>query len=637
MIRARLMTTANPSASRLHSDDRGAIMLVALAFAVFGVAMLYYAIGIGQTVLLREHMQDGADGAALTAAVVHARSMNFIVLLNIIMAALIAVLVALKLVEGLALVGIIIAAALAFFTGGSSLSAIPPLKAVAAEMSDLYDTLKDPIFNALEILHSTADAVALATPAAARQVAKDDLTAHSSSLVDGGELVAMRTTQLPVEDDTFDKLCHEGGSVAGTLALEPFAPIIPGGIRDELSSALGDLTGAMSAWFCGESDGPPPSPPPMRKDKPYPRTEGMDHCQYDKLSALERERAKQDPANFQTEACTESRKDAEAAAPDEITGECQRGRDCSESGPYEVRAQLARSQCSPTSSPPPHQYSYQTRAGKVTYRYTKAGWVRGTPEYAPPTFVKDQARPPCGPESVSPSVAVGYEAHVRATPGGDVQPLCSNEVAPTLPPLSPDDPPEQVVEFTEVRHMLSCVKSVLEPIKVSDAQGVDDSDDSGDTKDTSGSKDAEDTKSTGDSSGSDDDKKYPKRVRDGLQLGSEIFQVRAVIRTKQVAAKAERAVKLSLWGADAPSAEPPTGHELAPFAFAQAEYFYDGTEGADAWMWNMNWRARLRVFRLPTETDDKSIFLRKVALAFGLESGAKFAVNLLMVEKQIAH
>jgi hypothetical protein len=209
-----------------------------------------------------------------------------------------------------------------------------------------------------------------------------------------------------------------------------------------------------------------------------------------------------------------------------------------------------------------------------------------------------------------------------------------------LPPLSPDDPRERVVEFTEVRHMLSCVKSVLEPNKDSDAPGVDDSDDSGDTKDTkdtSGSKDAEDTKNAGDSSSSNDEKKYPKRVKDGLELGSEIFQVRAAIRTKQLAAKAEKAVKLSLWGADAPSAEPPTGHDLAPFAFAQAEYFYDGTEGADAWMWNMNWRARLRVFRLPTETEDKSIFLGKVPLSFGLESGAKFAVNILMVEKQIAH
>ena len=88
--------------------------LVALAFAVFGVAMLYYAIGIGQTVLRREHMQDAADGAALTAAVVHARSMNFVVLLNIIMAALIAVLVALKLVEGLVDYGLSTSRAAAF-------------------------------------------------------------------------------------------------------------------------------------------------------------------------------------------------------------------------------------------------------------------------------------------------------------------------------------------------------------------------------------------------------------------------------------------------------------------------------------------------------------------------------------------
>ena len=607
----------------LRSDDRGAIMLVALAFAVFGVAMLYYAIGIGETVLRREHMQDAADGAALTAAVVHARSMNFVVLLNIIMAALIAILVALKLVEGLALVGIIIAAALAYFTGGSSLSMIPPLKGVAAEMSDLYDDLKDPIFNALEVLHTTADAVALFAPGAAQRVANDDLTAHSPSLVDGGQLVAMQSNQLPVEDDTFDKLCHEGGRVAGTLALKPFDPILPDSVSDELAGALGSLTGAMSAWFCGESDGPPPSPPPRRENKRYPRTEGMDHCQYDKLSTEEIAKAKQDPTTFQTTACNDSREDADAAAPDDKTGECQAGQDCSESGPYEVHAQMARSQCAPTGSPAPHSYSYQTRTGKVTYRYTKKGWVRGTPDYGRPTFVKDQSQPPCGPKSVSPFIAVGYQTQVREKPGGEVQPLCSDEVAPLLPPLGPDDPREQVVKFTEVQHMLFCVKSVLEPIKVSDGKAANDSEDSGDS---------------GDSSDSDDQKKYPKRVIDGLQLGSETFQLRAVIRTTQVSAKAEQAVKLSLWGADAPTAEQPAGHDLAPFAFAQAEYFYDGPEAADAWMWNMNWRARLRVFRLPAESEDRAVFLLgKVPLALGADAAVKFSVPILLAEKQIAH
>ena len=50
------------------SDDRGAIMIIALCFAVFGVAILYLAVGAAESVLFREHLQDAADSAALSAA-----------------------------------------------------------------------------------------------------------------------------------------------------------------------------------------------------------------------------------------------------------------------------------------------------------------------------------------------------------------------------------------------------------------------------------------------------------------------------------------------------------------------------------------------------------------------------------------
>jgi hypothetical protein len=601
---------------QLRSDDRGAIMLVALAFAVFGVAMLYYAIGIGETVLLRERMQDAADGGALTAAVVHARSMNFLVLLNIIMAALIAILVAFKLVETLATIGIIVAAALAWFTGGSTLAAIPPLKAVASEMKSLYDTTKDPIFQALEVLHETADAVAAVSPSAARGVASGDLKAHWQPLVHD-ELIAMHDDEahphmLPVEDDTFDKLCEEGGHLAGGLALKPFDPILKGRIgrkvRDELKGALGDLTGGMSDWFCGESGGPPPSPPPKRVNNRYPRTDAMDHCKKDELTPDQVIQAAQDPKSVTTEACEESAADTEAAQPDDTTGECRDGQDCSESGPYELHARIARDQCDPTRSPAPFRYSYQTRSGSVTYRYTKAGWVRGLPEYEPLTFVRDQSRPPCGPKSVGPSVAVGYEKQVRERSGGDVQSLCSSEVPPLLPPADPRDPHEQRVDFVEVRHMLLCEKSELEPVEVGDAKAADDS----------------------------GDPKYPKRVRGDLKLGSDTFQMRVVVRTEQATAKADRAVKLSLWGATSPEGELPPGATLRSFAFAQAEYFYDGTEGADAWMWNMNWRARLRHFRLPEVTDDRTALWTKVNVAF-FKQAPDFEKDFKLVEAEIAH
>ena len=69
-------------------DERGAIMLIGLLFAIFGVAMLYAAIGTAQSVLIAERIQDAADASVLSGAIMSARAMNLLVLLNIVMAAL---------------------------------------------------------------------------------------------------------------------------------------------------------------------------------------------------------------------------------------------------------------------------------------------------------------------------------------------------------------------------------------------------------------------------------------------------------------------------------------------------------------------------------------------------------------------
>src|SRR5664280_917773 len=121
-------------------NDRGAIMLIAAFFAIFGVAILYYMIGMGQAVLFRERMQDAADATALSAAIANARGMNFIVLINIVMAALLAILVTIKLVEGIAILGMFIAAALAWVTFGATLTAIPPLRTIQQAMNTAYKT-----------------------------------------------------------------------------------------------------------------------------------------------------------------------------------------------------------------------------------------------------------------------------------------------------------------------------------------------------------------------------------------------------------------------------------------------------------------------------------------------------------------
>src|SRR5688572_30729369 len=83
---------ADPRGDRsLLSNQQGAIMVIGIFIAMMLVGMLYYLWGIGGAVLFRERMNDAADASAFSAAVVHARGMNILALLNIIMAALAAV------------------------------------------------------------------------------------------------------------------------------------------------------------------------------------------------------------------------------------------------------------------------------------------------------------------------------------------------------------------------------------------------------------------------------------------------------------------------------------------------------------------------------------------------------------------
>src|SRR4051812_31696679 len=86
----------------LRRDTRGAILVIAVFMAVFMVGCLWYLVGVGDAAIYREKMQDGSDAVAFASAVYHARGMNIIVVLNLIMEAALAVLIALKIAEVIA-------------------------------------------------------------------------------------------------------------------------------------------------------------------------------------------------------------------------------------------------------------------------------------------------------------------------------------------------------------------------------------------------------------------------------------------------------------------------------------------------------------------------------------------------------
>jgi hypothetical protein len=605
---------------KLCRSDGGAVMLIAVFFCIFAVAMLYLAIGAGEAVLFREHLQDAADSAALSGAIVHARLMNVLVLLNVVMAVLLAILVTIKLIEGICYVGMVICSGLAWVTAGVTMAAIPPLASLAANMANLYTATKPHVFNALELLHDIGDQIVTVAPEASDAVVQAAIAENGQGVVAAG-FAAPTTDTLPVDDDRYELLCEKAGQMALKIATIPLAPIP--GLKDAmgaLNGPMGTMTGALSEWFCGDGQNRLPNLD-QSLDQSYPRTNATVQCQTSKPSSV----APGDEKAATSEECRRADAENRAAEPD-ASGNCQSA--CEVGGPYDQAVTNARQMCDPSRNPRPKQYRYQIQEGKVDYAWNGSQWQRLEPHFVK-SYVNEAPNdtPPCsdvpsssnglGETAEIPVMSVdgiccgiptprgflvGYNQTVRrVTEPNRVLPVCTNECAPQLRPPEWEKNPLRTVAFRQVTHILSCERNerVSVPVK--------------------------DEKSPGETNG---DAKSPKKVMADASLGSEQFQLRAIVVGDMRLRESARLVRLGLWRTPDPNNPLERLRELGGFSLAQSEYFYDAAGGRDAWMWNMNWRARLRRFELPNTLDAASRLRAKCSLGIAGSRCAKL-LNLI--------
>ena len=584
---------------RLDSDDRGAIMLIALFFALFAVALLFYAIGIGHAVLFREKFQDAADAAALSSAVMHARAMNLIVLINLVMAAILSVLVTIKLVEALCVIGMALAYGFASVTFGATLAFIPPLQAIDSTMEGQFQALREPIFTALARLHDFAGTVRDYAPKMADGLSVADIAANATLPDIKGVAVGSRE-KLPVEDDTFPELCGRASELPLDLATSMLL-FLPRKVRDKLDSPMHDLTSSLSDWFCGDGGG---SAPVRNYTEPssYPHTDLAQACKNSQPKT-----PVDDYSKVTTVECDTSQLDEIDAEPDKTTGNCQAGHNCGLNGPYEQHVALARQQCEPNIQPTPDEYMYQEQTANVEYRWNGTRWVRAAVSYETPIY-RTEGSQPCGSSSQPPLVSSDYNPVVRNSDDvKEVLPVCSNESSLTAANPFWDRTQPHYVRVTEVRHILGCQREENVPVDLSGGQPAS-------------------------KSGGDD--KAPKRMEQNIKRWGEDFQIRAFLYADFGTDSADRIVKLSLWNRTAPSEPNAVLTELGKFSVAQAEYFYNGAEGTTDWMWQMKWRARLRRFRMPEDASDT--LLQGVRNALG-STGDTLLNQLGDIKNLVAH
>jgi hypothetical protein len=237
--------------ARLPRDQRGAMFLMGIPLCFFMIGLLYFVIGLGEDLVLRERMQDAADAGALAAAIVHARGMNLIAMINQVMAALVSLLIMVRMLEALLIAAIAIAGALAYPTFGASLSIIPPAEAAEEEADDAWQELKDVIEPIVEALHVLEIGIQYGMPvvAEARTIA---IVPKYEPVADFGFVIPGHFP-LPLKNGDWSELCQKAGGDAAdmiTFPLEKILPVPP--VYSAIHSAMEAISHQFSDLFCGE-------------------------------------------------------------------------------------------------------------------------------------------------------------------------------------------------------------------------------------------------------------------------------------------------------------------------------------------------------------------------------------------------
>jgi len=216
----------NLSCRSLWMDTRGAIMVMALFLAIFLVGAMYLVLGVGDALLYRRVMQDGADAGAFAASVIAAKGMNLHAVLNVAMAVTAGILLVLRSAEVLLeiLLAILHAMAASIILAPKAL----PLIAVLTPAEASVERIGDGVEEFVRISHDALDAAHLAVqrgfPLLAEARAVDSMVSHQAydppvaagfvipllgaSLPEGGR-------GLPVEKDDVDVLCDRAANALG--------------------------------------------------------------------------------------------------------------------------------------------------------------------------------------------------------------------------------------------------------------------------------------------------------------------------------------------------------------------------------------------------------------------------------------
>jgi hypothetical protein len=250
-------------------------MLTGVFMACFLIGSLWFVIGIGDTVVSRDKMQEAADSGAFSSAALHAKGMNFISLCNLVMLVGTVIHIVLGVISDL-LFGMSIITCIATLGTGC----IPAIQAAdkAYQAWDRYFGVMSKAFKAIHIAQQTASYAypvmgSVEAFETGRKYGGDKRTgpvnvfALSTSLIPGGAIrglgkkagggkddgglganaaAAVAKEGLPVEAKPFGELCKRVVSVATTSGVN----LLGLGSQVSLTKLSGRLLSVIN-WLIG--------------------------------------------------------------------------------------------------------------------------------------------------------------------------------------------------------------------------------------------------------------------------------------------------------------------------------------------------------------------------------------------------
>lgn len=289
---------------RLVRDETGAVLITGLFMAFLLCSATWFIFGIAKAAIFRERVQEAADAAAFSAAVVHAKGMNLIAAINLIFFAVTSVWLTLRIFEhGMYLLqtgvvwnasncegrfcrikqpcelGPLSAALTASGAGGpaAACQAATTLQEVRKANKEARQSIGDGMFATFPHLSAVQDATARLAPAAgtAASLAIGHRFGHltvavSPSLVpaedlarivDRGDPLMDRPLGLPVVPRKFGSLCNRAatltlGKVRGAFGLIPGLSSILDQplVKEVIDRAVGVAAGKVEGKFCGDNE-----------------------------------------------------------------------------------------------------------------------------------------------------------------------------------------------------------------------------------------------------------------------------------------------------------------------------------------------------------------------------------------------